>query len=296
MKNPKVLNIYSCLDHINRTSPRKVTITGTIPFPDWDGINDHIQGIAPLNGTSEDAGCIAGSSTDGAYFASFQSSRVQAVSVWPDRPEDYDHAGGVQLLGSMLPLSVESDDGDDKAVVGFYDLSTLSAPERKYRFDMPDRKASATAITDFSSGASAKALLAVYEYDPRYMRFYLADYAAVGGADSPWRETYYYTGNVFDGGDQYQNFAMVTSPSNAIYLLGFTGNEELHLFEVQNVNKPFEITGITRVGTYTGWEGSSWRYGVGVQIVNPSQIRIFGTDKDPSGSERDYKFNLYIWS
>src|ERR1700712_4225463 len=100
--NPKVASIFSCLDHINRTSPRKVTITGTIPFPDWDGVNDHIQGIAPLNGTNADTGCIAGSSSDGAYFATFQSSRVQAVSIWPDRPQDYDHAGGVQLLDSIL--------------------------------------------------------------------------------------------------------------------------------------------------------------------------------------------------
>jgi hypothetical protein len=293
--NPKVTNIYTSLDNINRTSARKVTITGTVTFPDWDGANDHIQGIAPLNGTTADMGCIAGSSSDGAYFATFQASRVQAVRIWPDRPQDYDHAGGVQLLGSILPLSVESDNEDDKAVVGFYDLSSLAAPTLRYRFDIPGRKASATAITNFTSGSTEKALLAVYEYDPRYMRFYIADYNLVGGTSNPWRETAYYTGNVFDG-DQYQNFAMVTSTSNVIYLLGFREDEELHLFEVQSRNDPFQITGITRLRSYGGWEGSDWRYGVGAQIVNASQIRIFGTDKDPSGSERDYKFNIYVWS
>ncbi len=293
--NPKVTDIFSCLNAIKRTSPRKVKVTGTIRFPDSFGLNDHIQGVAPLNGTTADTGCIAGSSTDGAYFATFQSSQVRAVSIWPDRPQDYDHAGGVQLLGSLLPLSVESDNSNDKAVVGCYDLSNLSAPVLKYRFNMPGRKASATAITNFTSGTAEKALLAVYEYDPRYMRFYIADYAAIQGNSSPWSETYHYKGNVFDG-DQYQNFAMVTSTGNVIYLLGFREDEELHLFEVQSRNDPFQITGIVHKGTYKGWSGSDWRYGVGAQIVSSSQIRIFGTDKDPKGSDRDYEFNLYVWS
>jgi len=297
--NPKVNNIFASIESINRTSPTKVTVKGTVPFPDWDGLNDHIQGIAPLNGTTAPTGCIAGSSSDGAYFATFQATSpnplVKAVSIWPDRPQDYDHGGGVQLLGFMLPLPVESDNGDDKAVVGFYDVYNMSAPVLKYRFHMPDRKASATAITDFTSGTTEKALLAVYEYDPRYMRFFIAGYDAVRGSSNPWVETYYYTGNVLDG-DQYQNFALVTSTTNTIYLLGFMENEELHVFRLLTQNDPFKITGIVRDATYKDWQGADWRYGVGAQIASPTHLRIYGTDKDPSGSSNDYSFGVYVWA
>ena len=298
--NPKVNDVTAALDRIRKTSPLNVTVTGTIRFPDWVGTNDHIQGVAPLNGSGAATGCIAGSSTDGAYFATFQQGAsstaavVQAVRIWPDRPVDYDHAGGVQLLDSMLPLSVESDRSSDKGMFGFYTLANLSNPQRCYTFAAPGRKASATSITNFTDGATEKALLASYEYDPRHMRFYLADYNAVSGTTNPWTETYFYTGGVF-GGDQFQCFAMVTNTSNVIYLLGFREDEELHLFEIVSSKNPFQIHDIVRKKVYTGWNGSDWRNGVGAQIVNSSQIRIFGTDKDPSGSSTNYKFKVYIW-
>jgi hypothetical protein len=298
--NPKVTNIFASLNAINRSSPAKVTVKGTIKFPDWDGLNDHIQGIAPMNGTNTYTGCIAGSSSDGAYFAAFQAASpnplVRSVRIWPDRPEDYDHAGGVQLLGSLLPLSVESDKDGDPAVVGFYDVANLSSPVLKYRFNMPDRKGSATAITNFTNGTTEKALLAVYEYEPRYMRFYVADVTAIGGNVSPWVDAGRYTGDLL-GGDQYQNFALVTDTANQIFLLGFRENEELHVFRLATQGNPFRVTGMVREATYKDWNNvADWRYGVGAQIVSSSQIRIFGTDKDPSGSDNNYSFNIYIYS
>ncbi len=81
-----------------------------------------------------------------------------------------------------------------------------------------------------------------------------------------------------------------------IYLLGFRENEELHVFRIVSQNNPFQITGIVRDATYKDWKEGEWRYGVGAQIVNNNQIRIFGTDKDPSGSDDDYRFKIYIWS
>jgi len=298
--NPKVQDVRACIRRIHKASPRKVTVLGNVPFPDWFGVYDHIQGIAPLNGVLSETGCISGSSTDGAYFATFQAAspypRVKAVSIWPLRPEDFDHAGGVQLLGRLLPLPAESDNSRDKGVVGFYNLDDLANPVFKYNFTMPVRKASATAITSFTSGTTELALLAVYEYDPAYMRFYLADYNTIWGDVSPWSETYYYTGNVFDNGDQFQSFAMVTSTQNELYLVGFREDEELHLFKIHSRNHPFEITGIVHEETFKGWSGSDWRYGVGAQIVNEDFIRIFGTDKDPNGSYDNYSFGTYIWS
>ncbi|HKI04189.1 MAG TPA: hypothetical protein VKK31_19580 [Thermoanaerobaculia bacterium] len=298
--NPKVSNVIATLDRIKKTSPVNVTVTGTIRFPDWVGLNDHIQGVAPLNNSSSATGCISGSSTDGAYFATFEATSataavVRAVRIWPDRPQDYDHGSGVQLLDGMLPFGVESDRSSDKAEIGFYTLANLSAPQRCYKFSMPGRKASATSITNFTDGSVEKALLASYEYDPKHMRFFLADYNQVAGTTNPWTETFLYTGGAF-GGDEFQNFAMVTDTNNVIFMLGFREDEELHLYEVVTEKNPFRILDIVRRKTYTGWSGADWRNGVGAQIVDSSRIRIFGTDKDPSGSSTSYKFKVYVWS
>ena len=293
--NPRVTDIFGAIDRLSRT-PVKVPVTGTVRYPDWDGLNDHIQGIAPKNGTSETRGALSGSSTDGGYIATYQPSMVRGVSIWPYQPQDYDHGGGAQMLGDLMAFAVESDDSNDNAQVGIYNLLTPSAPALKYQFTVGGRKASAAAITDFTDGPTEKVLLATYDYDPRYMRFYLADYSAVHGGTNPFNQIYHYQGSAF-GGDQYQNFALVTSTANVIYLLAFRENEELHVFEVQSTRNPFTITGLVARATYTHWDNEAdWRYGVGLQIVNSDRIQLWGTAKDPSGSSTSYTIDLYRYS
>ena len=292
--NPKVNDIFAAINRLNRKAT-KVTITGTVRYPDWDGLNDHIQGIGPKNGTREARGGLSGSSSDGGYIATFQPNTVQATSIWPNQPQDYDHGGGTQMLGDLLAFAVESDDSNDNAQVGIYNLSNLASPVLKYSFTVGGRKASAAAITNFTDGATEKVLLATYDYDPRHMRFFLADYAAVNGNTNPFNQIYLYTGNALDG-DQYQNFALVTSTSNVIYLLGFREDEELHVFEVQSTRNPFRITNLVKLATYKDWNGSDWRYGLGLQIVDANTIQLWGTASDPSGSSTSYTINLYRYS
>lgn len=294
MQNPKVNDIFSAINSLNRKAT-KVTITGTVPFPDWDGLNDHLQGIAPRNETSSTEGALSGSSSDGGYIATFHPSTVQGVSIWPTRPEDYDHGGGTQMLGNYQAFAVESDNSSDQARVGIYDLANPASPVLKYQFTVGGTKASAAAITNFTDGSTEKVLLATYDYDPRYMRFFLANQSAVGGSTNPFSQVYHYQGSAL-GGDQYQNFALVTSASNVIYLLGFREDEELHVFEVQTTTNPWGITGLVERQVYKDWNGSDWRYGMGLQIVSSSKIQLWGTTKDPSGSSTNYSIDLYRYS
>ena len=128
--NPKVNDIFAAIGRLNRR-PSKVKITGTVPYPDWDGANDHIQGIALKNSPGATLGGLSGSSTEGGYIATFQSPTVRATSIWPYQPEDYDHGGGAQMLGDLMAFAIESDDSNDNAQVGIYDLSNLVAPVLK---------------------------------------------------------------------------------------------------------------------------------------------------------------------
>jgi hypothetical protein len=62
--NPKVYDVRECIRRIDKKNPASAAVKGTIYFPDWNGVNDHIQGIAPINGVDWDTGCVSGSTTD----------------------------------------------------------------------------------------------------------------------------------------------------------------------------------------------------------------------------------------
>lgn len=293
--NPRVNDIFAAIERLNRT-PTKSEITGTVPFPDWDGVNDHIQGIAPKNMPGQVIAGLSGSSSDGGYIATFQGPTVRAKSIWPYQPEDYDHGGGTQMLGDLMAFAVESDDSNDNAQVGIYNLANPAAPDLRYSFTVNGKKASAAAITNFTDGSREKVLLATYDYEPRHVRFFIADYSAVNGSSNPFIPFHHYTGNELDYSDQIQNFALVTSTSNVIYLLAFHENERITVFEVTGGRNPFTITGLARRAVYENWKVAEWRYGVGLQIINNSVVNIWATAKDPSGSSNDYKIELYCYS
>ncbi len=112
-----------------------------------------------------------------------------------------------------------------------------------------------------------------------------------------------YTGSALDTGDQFQNFALVTQANaggDAVYLLGFREDEELWLYSVDTA--PGSSFGqFAHVETFTGWNGSDWRNGMGLQIVDATHMRLFGTAKDPSGDSdypkgpADYHFDIYAY-
>lgn len=298
LKNPKVNNIDKAIKALSRTAT-KVVVTGTVEYPDWVGTNDHIQGIAPKNGTRSVEGVLSGSSADGGYLASYASSKVEATSIWPKRPEDYDHGGGAQMLGDYLAFAVESDRSEDNAKVAIYDLKTMSNPVLKYWFDCGYSKASAVAITNFTDGTTDRALLATYDYEPRRMRFFIAELSAVKGSTNPFKHIYTYkeAGGGVLAGDQFQNFALVTSTAEKIYLLGFREDEELHVFEVlYDSRESFKITGLRSDEVYKDWSGSDWRYGMGIQIISADEVNLWGTCSDPSGSRSEYTINLYRYA
>jgi hypothetical protein len=280
--------------------------------PPWSSLNPvdsvewHYQGIAPYNGPASPTianGCIAASSDSG-YFSGFSqapSSPDAAVNsvVVPD--SRYFHTGGLQMLGDLLPVPLESTDESLKGRVDFYDVGQLSRPVRLYVLEMPGRKASAAAITNYTDSSGVEqCLMVVYEYDHHQMYVYQAPASSVTGP-SQWRLMTTYSGPAFDTGDQYQAFGLVTqtgSSGDVVYLVGFREDEEVWLWIVDTT--PGSSFGqFTNPGRYTGWNGSDFRNGTGLQIPNSTLLRIFGTSKDPSGSSKypggpaKYEFEIY---
>ena len=160
LTNPKIdgtqTSVPAILNAIPRTNPTKYNVSGTIPIPPWSSHNPirsferHYQGIAPYNGAGSSTianGCISASSTVG-YFSGFSQApnanpSVNSVVV-PN--SSYFHAAGIQMLGDLLAVPLESKQGSG-GLVAFYDVGNLAAPVYLYTLTMPTKKASAVGIT-----------------------------------------------------------------------------------------------------------------------------------------------------
>lgn len=298
LHNPKIdgttTSVATLLSRIPHDDPPRYMVAGTIEVPDWRGVSDHFQGIAPINGETRVTGQISASSGDGGWFASFvegSSPPARVTAVWST--ENYDHAGGIQRLGDLLPVPLENDDGF--ATVAFFDCSTS---EYIYEFHIgQDRKASAAAITRFTNEQGHDwALLAIYRYDPMRFQLYIAPGSSV--SDDTW-ENAGETSTLPDD-DQFQCFALVTQQNrrddgtvyDEVYLVGFREDEHVGLFQF-DIGSNFGH--LTHVATYGRFHGSQWRYGVGLQIASDRKLRIFGCSEDPSGDRDDYDFPIYYW-
>jgi len=289
-RNPKIdgvaTSVQKLLDGMKKDDPQEFRVVGTVPVPDWRGISKHFQGIAPVNGEVRISGDIS-ASADKAWFAVFHegaSSPAGVDAVW--QSDNYDHAGGIQRIGDLLPLPLENDKG--WATVVFFRGTTLL-----YEIVQLDgHKASAVAVTNYTDAlGNEQALLFVYRYDPKSFNIYRAP------ADSIENNTWNHVGetNRLSNDDQFQCFGMVTQANatgDQVYLLGFRENEDLVLYSVDTGSHNFGH--LSEVEKYD-FDGSQWRYGVGLQIASPTMLRIFGCSEDPSGDRDDYRFPIYFW-
>jgi hypothetical protein len=301
ISNPKIdggsaAYLQDLLAMIPKNNPAEHLVRGTIPVPDWRGVNNHFQGIAPMNGAEVVIGQMS-ASADTWWAASFiESSAPGATGIVSDvfGSEHYDHAGGIQRLGDLLPMPLEN--GDGEAIVAFYDVTNA---DTKYLYEISiTGKASAAAITTYTDSAGHdQAVLLVYQYDPKKFRVFRAPAGTVH-QEGHW-EYIGETNEVPDPArrkDQFQSFALATQvydDKDTVYLLGFRENEAIVLCTMSTA--PNDYGQLTHVRTYEGFDGSQWRYGVGLQICGPTKVRLFGCSEDPSGDRDDYTFPLYVW-
>lgn len=300
VRNPKIDGeenpLLDLIRRIDRKNPSVCRVDGTIPVPDWEGIRNHFQGIAPKNGSTDVTGVMSASASEW-WAASFvqNGSTGTVQDVWSTGAY-YDHAGGIQRLGDLLPIGLENDEG--LATVAFYDVSNPAAASLLYEVHIAG-KASAVAITDYDDANHDNfAMMLVYQYDPRNFQVFRAPLDDLGNATA-WQHVT--DTNVIpdqDDDDQYQCFALATQSNgfhaDTLYLIGFRENEAAVVYSVSI--DPDNFGHLTFVEAFTGWEGAEWRYGAGLQICSEFAVRVFGCSEDPSGSPDDYEFPIYVWS
>src|ERR1044072_8298945 len=131
-RNPKLNGTHRTARLLISALPRfpsaRFTVTGSIPIPTFNGngpVQDaryHYQGIAPFNidRQSPSNAVICASSTVASFSLFNQLNEVGTlmssapVVTVPD--ENYFHAGGMQMLGGLLPVPLESSDSNRKGI------------------------------------------------------------------------------------------------------------------------------------------------------------------------------------
>lgn len=297
--NPKISGgtasqLRDLVRDIPRHDPAEYLIRGTIPVPEWQGVEKHFQGIAPMNGAESIIGQIS-ASADNWWCASFIERSTGTTGIVSDVFETgfFDHAGGIQRLGDLLPVPLEN--GEGRAVVAFYDVTDANT---RYMYEIEiDGKASAAAIATYiDSAGNDQAVLLVYQYNPKRFKVYRAP---AGSVTVDLWEYVCETNDIPDPAfldDQFQSFGLVTQRydnKDTVYLLSFRENEAIILCTLDTGTTSYG--NLSYVDTYEGFDGSQWRYGVGLQICGSSKLRIFGCSEDPTGSVDDYSFPLYVW-
>lgn len=304
--NPKIngeLNqLSTLLAKLAGPSNGTVKISGNQQIPSTWGPADHLQGIAVYNGTADATGFISASAEPGFFLGFAQngsnSASVQSVS---EPNASYNHIGGFQMLGSLLPVPMEGDDVG--AIINMYAPYTTNVPNYQFTIIPTGDKASAVGITNYTDTSGNEwALMCSYLYDPYTLMWFQAPQADVL-TQSAW--SYIATTSLTDYNDsaQFQAFALVTveNPSpgtDVVNLIGFADNEQLYQWTVntyQTATQNPSLT-LTWLETFSGWTGANWRYAAGLQIVSPTQLQIYGSPADVSGSTSSYSFELSIWS
>lgn len=322
-RNPKIdgaqTSVQTLITALRKSPRARFTAFGSKAIPTFTGAQYHYQGIAPFNIDlqSPGNGIISASSTE-AYFSLLAEVNtvgtldVQVRSVVKPNTA-YFHAGGMQMVGTLLPVPLESNDSTKKGIVSFYDAGRHTAAF-KYELETPSRKASATAITTYTQNNQEYALLFVYQYDDFQMYIYRAGADAIGGTSpSVWTLMRTYSGSAFNArgisnSKQYQSFALVTQTAagvDTVFLLGFRGDETLVLWSINLTSTPTMQNGMTVETTFgeptlvteiSGFQGANWENAVGLQIRNSNTLRIYATDADPTGSQSNYQFDFFVYA
>jgi hypothetical protein len=119
---------------------------GTVEFPN----GGHLQGIQRGVAGDRPYLVLSGSSDTESYFVTlvFDSDKEAALSEQSAESVHYTtiskdplrHAGGIQLIGDILVVGAEDNEGKNHSAVFFYDLSNPRVPkELKVKVELPVR-------------------------------------------------------------------------------------------------------------------------------------------------------------
>lgn len=263
----------------------------------------HMQGIQQLGSRHL---VISSSSDKLAYFfivewsgAGIQSTEVgkviDIVIINDDFPEiDDNHAGGIQLVGSILAIGTEKGKDEGSSVV-FYDLSDINNPVPVgKRIERDKKTAGAVAIIQQDSNY----LLAVGGWHSADVDFYTSNNLNLSSTSceftiqKKWTKDDINTTGWIDGNwGCYEGLNLMQEPNGQVYLVGFhrsSNKDWADLYSVDmGTNTPTSkmLKKIDKKHVVCS-NGTSFRYSGGLYVRNPAEnIRLWATERTVKDKE-----------
>lgn len=243
------------------------------------GIQKTHQGQFVVSGSANAKGYV--------YLTDADKKLVHCLTVPPEYP-DYNHMGGIQVVGNVLAVGCEDTNAGSKggSVVLFYDITDVRAPrllDSRITRSNNNSTAGAVGLSVYENGW----LAVVGNWDTQRLDFYrMRDSNLLEGRwdEQPfarWSKDTPLGGGSIDGSwSAYQNLNLFMDLQGTLWLIGMhsttVGNEDwADLYKVKLTAKPSSSGSITHEVTlvkkakkhfYRNGEGPRFRYGSGYYL------------------------------
>ncbi|WP_310603008.1 prealbumin-like fold domain-containing protein [Anaerosporobacter sp.] len=191
---------------------------------------------------------------------------------------NYNHAGGFQILGDYVLIPLE---GDSSSVIQLYDIKNMSAacgrsPEFvKNILTRSDAKAGAVSITHYVNNGIGYYIMAVY--DNGKIDFYRSQSDNITTASfSHLRESTLMHGN-------YSSINLVTSEDNHLYMIGFRmeslNRDYMDLWDLGDGDDNIYTEKISEKHMDSYGVGH-FRWGACLELYSTTELRVFATERN----------------
>jgi len=291
--NPVLDDVFAAFDRVGvRPRPVKIDRKGVV-LP----AGGHFQGIQRVNGGGRLV--ITSSSDTQAYFVTCDMTgdgtrgRANGPVRMASRP--LKHAGGCQIVGSVLAAGIEDDVARSRSEVQFWNLAGSPAQMSSLTVRRGGAQdvstAGAVGVSSYRGGAA----LAVATWNAETIDFYTApaDPFQARGTGFQFRGTWSKsrankTGWIDANFGSYQCLNLATQRDGRIFLIGFNrsgGDDWMDLFAVNlDAPAPSMLRKMAKKHMFCT-EGCSFEYGAGVYVASRSHFEVYAVKGD-SGNHR----------
>lgn len=257
----------------------------------------HLQGIQAFKSNGKEYLVATGSSLAYSYYVVVELHKDgnKVVHYKEIAPPPYNHAGGIQMLGTYLAVGVEDDQEKnrskiiifDLAIPGETDITPLAVIEREGMYK--ETTAGAVGFTCHDG----QYLLAVASWDAKTIDFYRSNLKPLGSPESKFTKVATWHENTGDRSDwvsrwwpSYQGLNLMVDHKGNIHMLGFYRNKDGNFtdhFTVQ-FGEGQEVQLVKQhTKQYFCVKGAHFRAGGGAYILDENIVAILAVDKSLKG-------------
>ena len=208
--------------------------------------------------------------------------------------ENYNHPGGMQLIGDYLVVPVEKSNHKE-SIIYFYDLNDLEDNTiLPCKIEQATEGCGAACITNYTENGTEYYLLIAYNNGT--YNFYKSNGKTLNNVECCFEKLYAVSPPLLEDRD-YQGLALITDTEQNIYMIGlrtddlFGSNKDymdLYELDISNSAHPFStdvvdprhMTCVHSGGAIAGANGTHFRWGVGGVVSDLNSLILWATQRN----------------